>query len=180
MSWREDLSLKNLKCRPSHSRNVANLCTNTSCDREMQEKCCSICAPPLQCCVVLSVHKSQGITVKKDNLFEKLIVNFPIKQTRPLPGLELVASSRPESIHNLDIGNNTSDLRHMMKMKIGTAALYAKRRLFLNHIQLMALQTQQRTRDLIAQLCTLSTYKGGCMKLFNCFNGFKNTRISVQ
>jgi hypothetical protein len=90
------------------------------------------------------------------------------------PGLELVASSRPDSIHNLAIGNNTSDIIHGMIMKIWTAASYVKRRLFLNHIQQMAPQTQQRTRDLIAQLCTLSTMREGCMKLLNPF------KISVQ
>jgi hypothetical protein len=88
--------------------------------------------------VVLSVHKSHGITVKKDNAFEKLIVNLPSEQARTTSGLELVASSRPDSIHNLAIGNNSSDLSHMMIMKIGTAASYAKRRLFLDHIQQMA------------------------------------------
>jgi hypothetical protein len=59
--------------------------------------------------VVLSVHKSQGITVKADNAFEKLIVNLATEQTRTAAGLELVASSRPDSIHKLAIGNNTSD-----------------------------------------------------------------------
>ncbi len=118
--------------------------------------------------------------MKKDNAFEKLFVNIPTEQTRTTPGLELVALSRPDSIHNLAIGYNTSDLNHMMIMKIGIAASYAKRRLFLNHLQQMAPQTQQRTRDLIAQLCTLSTYEGGCMKLLNWFNELKNTRVSVQ
>jgi hypothetical protein len=91
-----------------------------------------------------------------------------------------VALSRPDSIYNLAIGNNTSDLSHMMIIKIGTAASYAKRRLFLNCIQQMAPQTQQRTRDLIEQLCKLSSYEGGCMKLLNWFNELRNTRISVQ
>ncbi len=45
--------------------------------------------------------------MKKDNEFEKLIVNLPTEQTRTTAGLELVASSRPDSIHNLAIGNNT-------------------------------------------------------------------------
>jgi hypothetical protein len=72
--------------------------------------------------VVLSVNKSQGITVKKDITFEKLIVHLPSEQTRTTVGLELVASSRPDSIHNLAIGNNTSDLSHMMIMKTGTDA----------------------------------------------------------
>jgi hypothetical protein len=74
--------------------------------------------------MVLSVHKSQGITVKKDNSFEKLIVIFPTEQIKVTPGLELVTLSRPYSIHNLAIGNNTSVLNHMMIMKIGTAACY--------------------------------------------------------
>jgi hypothetical protein len=130
--------------------------------------------------VVLPVHKSQGITVKKDNTFKKLFVNLPTEQTRTTPGLELVALPRHDSIQNLAIGNNTSDLNHMMIMNIGIAASYAKRRLFPNRIQQMAPQTQQRTRDYVAQLCTLSTYKGGCMKLLNRFNELKNTRISFQ
>jgi hypothetical protein len=53
----------------------------------------------------------------------------------------LVESSRPDSIHNLAIGNNTSDLNHMKIMKIGTVTSYAKKRLFLNCIQQMAPQT---------------------------------------
>ncbi len=85
--------------------------------------------------------------MKKDSAFEKLTVNLPTEQTRTTPGMELVASSRPDFMHILTIGNNTSDLYHMMIMKIGTAASYAKRRLFLNPIQQMAPQTQQRPKD---------------------------------
>jgi hypothetical protein len=77
----------------------------------------------------------------------------------------------------MDIGNNTSDLSNNMIMKIGTAPSYAKRRLFLNRIQQMAPQTQQQTRDLIAQLRPLSTNEGRCLKWFNAL---KNTRIGVQ
>jgi hypothetical protein len=44
--WQEDLFPHNLKFLLFHSRNVANLCTNTSCDREMQKKRCSIHALP--------------------------------------------------------------------------------------------------------------------------------------
>ncbi len=87
-----------------------------------------------------------GITVKKDNAFEKLIVNLLTEQTRTTPGLEVVPSSRPDSIHNLAFGKNESDLSHMM----------------------------------MTQLCTLSTYEGGCMKLLNWFNELMDTRISVQ
>jgi hypothetical protein len=118
--------------------------------------------------------------VKKDNVFEKSTVNLPTEQRRITAGLELVVSSSPDSIHNLAIGNNTSDSSHMIIMKIGTVASYAKRRLFLNCIQQIAPQTKQRTKDLIAQLRTLSTYEGGCMKLLNWSNELKNTRISVQ
>ncbi len=76
-----------------------------------------------------------------------------------------MASSRPDSIHNLAIRNNTLYLYIIMMMKIGTVASYAKRKLFLNHIQQMAPKTQQRTRDLIAQLCTLSSYERGVYEI---------------
>jgi hypothetical protein len=36
--------------------------------------------------MVLSLHKSQGITVKKVNSFEKLIFNLATEQTRTTPG----------------------------------------------------------------------------------------------
>ena len=75
--------------------------------------------------------------------------------------------SRPDSIHNMAIGNYTSDSSHMIIKKIGTTALYAKRRLFVNRIQQMTPQTQQRTKYLIAQFCALSTYEEGFMKLLN-------------
>jgi hypothetical protein len=77
------------------------------------------------------MYKSQGIAVKKDIKFEKLIINLPTEQTRATPGLGLVALSRPDSIHNLVIGNNISNSSHAMTMKIGTAPSYAKSRLFL-------------------------------------------------
>ncbi len=64
--------------------------------------------------------------MKKDNAFEMLIVNLSTEQTRTTPGLELVAVSRPDLIHNLANGNDSSDLSHVMIMKIGTAASYAK------------------------------------------------------
>jgi hypothetical protein len=107
---------------------------------ERCKTCCSISALPLRlrCCVVLSVHKSQGIAVKKDYAFDTLIVNLSTEQTRTTPGfLDLVALSKPDSMHNLAIGNNISDLSHIMIMKIGTAPSYAKKKLFLNRIQQM-------------------------------------------
>ena len=82
----------------------------------------------------------ESSTVKK-NSFKNLIINLPTEQTRTTTGSALVALSRPDSIHNLASENNTSDLSHMMIMKIGTVASYAKRRLFLNQIQKMAPQT---------------------------------------
>ncbi len=99
--------------------------------------------------------------MKNDNIFEMLIVNFFAEQIRTTAGLELVALSRHDSIHSLAIRNNTSDLSHMVIMKNGTVASYTKRKLSLNHLQQMAPQTQQQSRDLIAQMCTLSTYEGG-------------------
>ncbi len=84
--------------------------------------------------------KVKELLCKKNTLFEILIVNFPTEQKSTTAGLELVALSRPDSIYNLAIGNNTSDLLHLMIIKIGTVASYAKRRLFLNHTQQMAPQ----------------------------------------
>jgi hypothetical protein len=130
-------------------------------------------------CGILCSQKSRNYC-EKDNAFEKLIVNLPTEQTMTTPELELVALSRPDCIHNFAMGKITSDLNNMMRMNIGTAASYTKRRLFMNHIQRMAPQTQQNTRDSTAKLCTLSTYEGGCMKLLNWFNELKNTRICVQ
>ncbi len=128
------------------------------------------CATTLMLYDTLCSQKSKELLWKK--VFEKVIVNLPTEQTRTIPGLELVVLSRPDSIHNLAIGNNTSVLNHMMIIKIRTAASYAKRRLFLNHIQQMAPQTQQRTRDLITQLCTfVNIWEGGCMKLLSWFTG---------
>ncbi len=126
-----------------------------------------VSALPLRCLVVHSVPKSQGIIVRKDNTFEMLIVNLPTEQKRTTPGLELVELSRPDSIHNLAIGNDVSGLSHIMIMKIGTAPSYAKRRFFLNHMHQMAPQTQPQTRDLIAHLCPLSPNAGGGLKLLN-------------
>jgi hypothetical protein len=105
-------------------------------------------------CGTLYSQKSRNC-YEKGNAFEKVIVNLPTEQTRTASRLELVALSRPDSIHNLAIGNNTSDSSHMMIINIGTDASYAKRRLSLNHIQQMAPQTQQRTRDLIAQFVSI-------------------------
>jgi hypothetical protein len=111
-------------------------------------------------CATSSSQKSSNYC-EQNNKFEKSMVNPPTEQTRITPGLELVASSRPDSIYNLAIGNNKSDFSHSIVMKIGTAPLYAKKTLFFNRIQQMALQTQQHTWDLIAQFCPLSTYEEG-------------------
>jgi hypothetical protein len=58
--------------------------------------------------------------VKKTTHLKNLIDNLPTEQTRPTPGLELVALSRPDSMHNMAIGKNTSALNPMIIMKIGT------------------------------------------------------------
>jgi hypothetical protein len=103
----EDLSPQHLKCPPSHSMNVTNLCTNTSCDREMREKnLFNLCTTTLMLCGTLCSQKSRNYC-EKYNEFKKMMVNLPTDQTRTTTGLELVVLSRPDSIHNLAIGDNT-------------------------------------------------------------------------
>ncbi len=67
--WREDLSPQNLKCPPSHSMSVANLCTNTSCDRELREKMLfHLCTTTLMLRGTLCSQKSRIYLEKRQHI----------------------------------------------------------------------------------------------------------------
>jgi hypothetical protein len=108
-------------------------------------------AIPLQVCKVLSIHKSQGMTVGEGKQFQKVIVYLPINGNK-CPGMELVATSRAVELKDFAIGNSLTQLTRQDLFKIGRTTAYNTRRDFLQDIRNKSVPSQEQTRLAITAL----------------------------
>jgi hypothetical protein len=76
------------------------------------------------------------------------IVHYPTNNTgaRSTPGLELVATSRVESLNYLTIGNRMEDLIKQQLTYIGTTKAYDARKAYLRDIKQRALRSKVQRR----------------------------------
>ena len=85
-------------------------------------KCCGIATFPLRMAIGLTGHKAQGMTIAKDEPFEKAVLHFPTSATRnTTTGLEYVMTGRVKSLSDFAIGNRIADLDRAALLKIGTS-----------------------------------------------------------
>ena len=88
----------------------------------------------------LTGHKAQGMTIAKDEPFEKAVLHFPTSATiNTTTGLEYVMTGRVKSLSDFAIGNRIADLDRAALLKIGTSPTNVERRRF-----------QERTRGTAA------------------------------
>jgi len=146
-------------------------------EERCEKKCCSVRALPLRCCKALSIHKSQGMTVGPGKPFQYITVHYPTKNTgaRSTPGLELVATSRVESLNYLAVGNRMEDLSKQQLTSIGTTKAYDARKAYLRDIKDRA----QRSKEVLMAKITSAdpnpnenerSFEGGCQFLLEWYN----------
>ena len=119
--------------------------------RRCEKKCCSIRTLPLMICKSLSIHKSQGMTVREGKQFKKVVVHLP-NNRRIVPGLELVAISRAVSIQDFAIGNEENDITKQRLKRIGNTPAYKARNEFLAKLKEECETSQRATLEAITSL----------------------------
>ena len=53
-----------------------------------EKKCCSVSMMPLIVCIAITIHKAQGMTIEPNQMFEKVVIYLPEKNTTTTPGLD--------------------------------------------------------------------------------------------
>ena len=92
-------------------------------------KCCGIETFPLRMAIGLTGHKAQGMTIAKDEHFEKAVLHFPTSASKmTTTGLEYVMTGRAKSLSDFAIGNKVADLDRNKFLKIGTSLTDADQR----------------------------------------------------
>ena len=103
---------------------------------------------PLRVCIVLSIYKSQGLTIGgPHNVIKSVVVHLPKLNSRAAPGSALVGASRAINPDVLAFGNDCGDLTIRQK----------------------AQPTQDQTTSKIAALTPEGTFDAGCNFLLHWY-----------
>ena len=131
-----------------------------------ERKCCGIETFPLRMADALTGHKAQGMTIAKNEPFEKAVLHFPTSATKHnTVGLEYVMTGRVKLLPDFAIGNKVADLDRRTLLKIGTTPTDVQRRLFQQMIRDRYEQVDRpRIMAEIAAVdpADVKTYEGGC------------------
>jgi hypothetical protein len=115
--------------------------------------CCTCMYIPLRVCIVLSIYKSQGLSIGGSyNVIKRVVVHLPKLNSRAAPGSALVAISRAINPDVLAFGNVYGSLATEEVTKIGTSPVYATHRAWLDKLRQKAQPTQERTTSKIAAI----------------------------
>ena len=137
-----------------------------------EKNCCSVTTIPLRVCIAISIHKSQGMSIGPNEIFEKVVVYLP-EGGNNTAGLELVAFSRAKNPNCLAVGNQPENLTMMDIQKIGKSEKNKLRRDFQDRLYGLAEISQRKTRNAILNLDSTAgekSFEGGCTFLLNWFN----------
>ena len=86
---------------------------------------------PLRVCQSITIHKSQGMTIGKNEIFTKVVLYLPDSKSggRRTPGSDLVGLSRAKDLSSLAIGNQSKNFPYNI-FKKGATKSYNLRRDF--------------------------------------------------
>jgi hypothetical protein len=94
-----------------------------------KNNCCSMTTIPLHVCKAITIYKSQGMTVRDEQVWTKIVVMLPASTSTP--GLEQVGLSRTTSLDCLALlSSDESPLTVECIMKVGKSPAYEERRQF--------------------------------------------------
>ena len=127
---------------------------------------CEIETFPLRMTIGLSGHKAQGMTIAKDEPFEKAVLNFPTSATRNNSvSLEYAMTGPAKTLADFAIGNKIADLDRSKLLKIGTMPKDVERHEFQQMVkEQYERMDRPRVKAEIAAVDTVEvkTYEGGC------------------
>ena len=134
-----------------------------------EKKCCEIETFPLRMAIGLTRHKAQGMTIAKDEPFEKAVLHFPTSATKKVTvGLKYVMAGRVKTLSDFAIGNKITDLDRTKLLKIGTMIKAVGRR----EIQQMIRERYERVdrprvkaKIAASDTVEVQTFEGGCRSL---------------
>ena len=131
-----------------------------------EKKCCSATTIPLRVAKAITIDKSQGATVGKDEFWEKLVVQLPASTSKRAgaPGLAQVAVTRVTEIERLAMLSSTDNpLTRETLSKIGVGPAYDRRHAFEARLRANQEPSQNLIRSwIIAEdPATPQTFDGG-------------------
>jgi hypothetical protein len=134
-------------------------------------------------CKLLSIHKSQGMSVGHGKQFTKVVVHLPVGiGGNKCPGLELVAVSRAVELHDFAVGNSI-ELTKQALLKIGNTDAYRAQNMFLEETRRKSIPSKQPTIVAITQLdfttTSNKTFVGGCKFLLEWYENISTLNINL-
>ena len=151
---------KGMEWDKDHPTYVPIPCKEYRCEK----RCCSVRTVPLRVCKAITIYKSQGMTVGKGQVWERLVICLANKSARGTnaPGLELVAFSRAKELDNIAvIGADNEQLTMERLMGIGKSGAYEKRRQFEKLLDKLSNDATKRVVKEIAGYSKDNTLEGG-------------------
>ena len=131
-----------------------------------EKKCCEIETFPLRMAIGITGHKAQGMTIARDEPFEKAVLHFPTSDSKSsTPGLEYVMTGRAKTLTDFAIGNKVADLDRNKLLKIGTMPKDVECREFQQIVKDRYERVDRpRVKAEIAAVDTaeVKTFEGGC------------------
>ena len=165
----------NNKAFPDHPANWVPIPLVTE---HCEKRCCSISTIPLRVSIALSIHKSQGMTIGPNEIFERAIVYLPdiSSNQRTSPGLELVGISRVTSPEYLAIGNISTSLHISNLKKIGKSKTNDTIKTFQTYLNgrsnlsCESVKEKIKSLDINGNTTNEETYENGCKFLLTWYN----------
>ena len=132
-----------------------------------EKECCTMHAFPVRCCVAITGHKSQGMTVASGEPYETCIIHLPEKGEKVAAGYEMVVNSRPKALANFCYGNEIRNLDKSALKKIGQSDAHTQRRRFQEEIKRIYNDSKEAIKAEIGTMDPMHAgpYKRGCAYL---------------
>ena len=124
---------------------------------------CTCMYLPLRACIVLSIYKSQGLSIGgPHNVIKRVVVHLRKLNSRAAPESALVGTSRAINSDILAFGNDNVGLTIEDVTKIGTTPVYANRRAWLDRPREKIPANTRTNTSKIAALAQEGTCDAGC------------------
>ena len=150
-----------------------------------ENQCCSMTTIPLRVCKAITIYKSQGATVGKEELWEYLVVSLPApnSQVNRTPGLAQVGCSRASELNRMALLSTTENpVTGEQLKKIGTGPAYVTRRTFETRLRDEQAEGQRAFVDRITDFDDVDgmyekTFNGGYDCLVRLYRNILNSEI---
>ena len=105
---------------------MPNICIPVPIAMFCYKKCCDTGNFPLWVCKAVPGHKSQGVSIDIEELFERVVLHYLETESRAPPDLQIVMMSSPDGLESFCVGNKVSHLNKGGLKKIGNSTFDSK------------------------------------------------------